>query len=286
MFKKVTSILKDLVKEEYGADFMVTFSDVIASIVSGSKKVIQSVGGFDAKDYGEISFIPGQLVDFTGFVAKQVALYMRAKAFDMESLERAYELAFHRDNNELIMYLKMESAASCTYTLGLTSIVPTVGLEVYKPSAQGTIKIYNNGDYSNGVGIHIQGCTFTWMLLPNHVVAELPDYEMVCIRLLQAFTRKALQVSNLDTKAEFITAYGKNDLTYSIPFSYEGNIYSKRYDMLHDLMVTISASDDVLDIFNFQGLSDTVSEFMLLVTSVLREKNQSVFPHIYRAIID
>lgn len=272
MYKKVISILKDLAKEEYGADFMVTFSDVIASIVSGSKEVIQSVGGFKVKDYGEISLIPGQLVDFTGFVAKQVVLYMRAKAFDMKNLERAYELAFHRDNNELIMYLNVES---------VEKYVSTIGLEVYKPSVQGTMKVYNDGE-----GVHVEGCALTWMLLPNHIVAELPDYEMVCIRLLQAFTRKALQVSTLNTKVEFIADYGKNDLTYSIPFSYEGNIYSKRYDMLYDFMVTISDSYDVLDIFNFQGLSDAVYKFMVLVGLVLEEKNQSVFPHIYRAITD
>lgn len=272
MFKKVISILKDLVKEEYGADFMITFSDVIASIVSGSKEVIQSVGGFEVKDYGEISLIPGQLVDFTGFVAKQVALYMRAKAFDMKNLERAYELAFHRDNNELIMYLNVESVAK---------YVSTVGLEVYKPSVQGTVKVYNNNE-----GIHVEGGALTWMLLPNHIVSELPDYEMVCIRLLQAFTRKALQVSSLNTKVEFITDYGKGDLKYSIPFSYEGNIYSEKHEMVFDMMVTISDSYDVLSIYDFKGLSDTVYKFMHLVNLVLGERNQSVFPHICRAILD
>lgn len=272
MFKKVISVLKELVKEEYGLDFMVTFSEVIASIVSGSEDVIQSVGGFKVKDYGEISLIPGQLVDFTGFVAKQVALYMRANAFNMKNLEGAYELAFHRDNNELIMYLNVESVAK---------YVSTVGLEVYKPSVQGTVKIYDNNE-----GIHIEGCALTWMLLPNHIVAELPDYEMVCIRLLQAFTRKALQVSSLSTKVEFITPYGKGDLKYSIPFSYEGDIYSKRHEMLFDMMLTVSDSYDVLDIYNFKGLSDTVYKFMHLVNLVLGEREQSVFPHICRAIVD
>lgn len=272
MNKKIVAVLKELVKEEFGADFMVTFGDVITSIVSGSKEVMQSVGGFKVKDYGEISLIPGQLVDFTGFVAKQVALYMRAKAFDMKNLERAYELAFHRDNNELIMYLNVES---------VEKYVSTIGLEVYKPSVQGTMKIYNNGE-----GVHVEGCTLTWMLLPNHIVSELPDYEMVCIRLLQAFTRRALLVSNLNTKAEFITDYGKNELTYSIPFSFQGKPYSKKYDMMYDFMCTISDSYDVLDIFNFDGLTDTVYKFMILVGLVLEEKNQSVFPHICRAIID
>lgn len=272
MNKKIVSVLKELVKEEFGADFMVTFSEVIASIVSGSEEVIQSVGGFKVKDYGEISLIPGQLVDFTGFVAKQVALYMRANAFNMKNLMGAYELAFHRDNNELVMYLNVESVAK---------YVSTIGLEVYKPSVQGTMKVYNNGE-----GVHVEGCALTWMLLPNHVVAELPDYEMVCIRLLQAFTRKALQVSILNTKVEFITEYGKGDLKYSIPFSYEGNIYSKKYDMLVDLSITISDSYDVLDIYDFKGLSDTVYKFMVLVGLVLEEKNQSVFPHICRALVD
>lgn len=283
MKKKVITALKELVKEEFGKDFMVTYSDAIASIVYDSKKVIQSVGGYTARDYGELSFIPGQLVSFTSFVAKQVAHYIGAKVYDMKNLERAYELAFYRDDNELVMYLKMESAADCTYILGLTDNVPTFGLEVYKPSVQGTVKVYDNG-----AGIHAEGSTLTWLLLPNHVVAELPDYEMVCIRLLQAFTRKALQVSNLNTKVEFVTDYPfkKGELTYSIPFSFKGDLHNESYDMMYDLMCTIYDSYDVLNIFNIDGISNTVYRFMLLVTSVLDDKNLSLFPHIYRAIVD
>ena len=274
MCNKIITVLKDLVKETFGTDFMVTYSDVITSVVRDTNRVIEALGGYNVRDYGELSLIPGQLVSFTSFVAKQVALYMKAKAFNMKNLERAYELAFHRDNNELVMYLNMESVAD---------YVSTIGLEVYKPSVQGTMKVYDNGE-----GIHVEGGVLTWMMLPNHVVAELPDYEMVCVRLLQAFTRKALQVSNLNTKVEFVTDYPlkKGELTYSIPFSFKGDLHNKSYDMMYDLMCTISDSYDVLTIFNINGISNTVYRFMLLVTSVLDDENLSVFPHIYRAIVD
>ena len=87
--KKVIALLQDLVKEFYGSDFMVTYSDTIASIVLDSKRVLESIEGFQARDYGEISFFPCQLVDFTSFVAKQVAHSIGANMFDMRNLEKA-----------------------------------------------------------------------------------------------------------------------------------------------------------------------------------------------------
>ena len=102
----------------------------------------------------------------------------------------------------------------------------------------------------------ISNCAFSFLLVPNHIVAELPVELMLLIRVLQALTIKVLSESYEDRCILF--SYYTNDtlelVSKSIPFSYYiANLYmlapEERYSFyVHSLK------------FWFRNFSETASK--------------------------
>lgn len=201
MRKKLVS---NLLLECFGEEFVAEYKRDISRMFGLGTFILRNFSMDAYIDFGEISLNPHKLAVLT------TDLLPLAKIKSSESNAKKFMDCIHKS---------------------LMNLDTTFVMEVHTEDAPNNTNLnlvldYKKGDRLEVLGIDdgfvISNCAFSSLLVPNHVVAELPVELMLLLRVLQALTMKVLSVyyEEQDTLFSYYTKDTFEPVSKSLPSCY------------------------------------------------------------------